>query len=193
MRRVAVVRCLVVFVAVVITGASATAPGKHNVQRTATVKASYEDTWTAVIDVFAERNWPIQTMAKDSGLISTDWMRVDASDAYADCGGSGMARTYGTQVRFNVRIKGAAATEITVNASFRELRSFDGQQRMVDCESKGAVELQIHSEVKHRAATAKKAAPSKPPVASPVSRGFYCATSPVAGLCAREIRLHQRP
>lgn len=167
--------------------ASASAPGKHTVNRTTTVKASYDDTWTAVIDVFADRNWPISSMAKDSGLIATDWMRVDAAEAYADCGGSGIARTHGTYVRFNVRVKSGNTTEVTVNASFREARSFDGQSGFADCESKGAIELQIHSDVKHRAATAKKTAPvERPPAAT--ARGYFCATSATAGLCAREKR-----
>jgi hypothetical protein len=176
-------RVAAVVAAVVLSAASASAPSKHNIQKTTTIKASFDDTWGALIDVFADRSWPIQNMAKDSGLITTDWMNAD--DSFADCGGSGIASTHGTSVRFNVRVKGAASTEITVNATFREERSFDGQHRFVDCESKGIVEATIHSEIEKRIREGTTTKQIEAP-ASPAPRGHFCATSATAGMCTRD-------
>jgi hypothetical protein len=175
-----------VIAAVIASLASASAPNKHHIQKTATLEASFDDTWAALIDVFADRSWPIQNMAKDSGLITTDWMKVD--DSFADCGGSGIASTHGTFVRFNVRVKGAASTEVTVNATFREERSFDGQHRLADCESKGVVEGVIHHEIESRirAAVPAQVRQIEKPTAPAQPRGHFCATSAAAGLCARE-------
>jgi hypothetical protein len=180
------VRSAAVTAAIILSIASASAPSKHNIRKATTIDASFDDTWTVLIDVFADRSWPIQNMAKDSGLITTDWMKAD--DGFADCGGSGIASTHGTFVRFNVRVKGAASTEVTVNATFREERSFDGQHRLVDCESKGIVEATIHDEIAKRIrdgapATAKQI---ENPATAGQPRGHFCAASATAGLCTRE-------
>lgn len=176
-------RTILLLAVLVICAASATAPGRHAVKKTIYVKASYDDTWTAVIDVFADRSWPIQNMAKDSGLITTDWMKAD--EGFADCGGSGLAIEHGTYVRFNVRVKAAESTEVTVNATFRQDRSLDDAHHFADCETKGVVEQLIHTEVEKRIragvparfdATAKEIQP----------RGHFCASSTNTGFCARE-------
>ena len=171
-----------VIAAVAVSAASATAtpPAKHEIKRTAIVHASYEDTWSALIDVFAERGWAIQNMAKDSGLITTDWMTTDAG--FGDCG-STIATTMGIFVKFNVRVKQEPPVEVAVNATFREQRKIGGQYGYVPCSSKGSVEQLIHSEVEKRTrgkiAKITAAAKSAP-------RGYFCASSPAAGLCARE-------
>jgi hypothetical protein len=178
-------RIAVVIGALVLSLASATKPQQHWFAKSATVNRPIDPVWTALIDLFADRNWAIQTMAKDSGLIVTDWMK--GAEEYGDCGGSGIATTHGVQVRFNVRVKGdGAKTEVTVNASFRELRTFDGESRMVDCESKGTVEALIHREVTARAAAIKTATVSAPAPADTKLRGFFCAAAPTTGFCSRE-------
>lgn len=192
------VRVGVVLVGVVAAAASATAPSTHNVKRSTDVSLDFEATWTAVIDLFADRGWAIDNLDKHSGLITTDWMHLgDDKDVYADCGGAGISSVHGTQIRFNVRVKPAGdSTELTVNTKFRQLRSFDGVASEVECASRGAVEAMVHEQVASRTASrppdsAQKS--NKPPAvtepAAPAPRGFYCSSStatPTAGFCARE-------
>lgn len=148
-------------------GASASAPKQHQYAKSADMAAPFDPTWDAVIDVFADRNWAITNMEKASGLITTDWMRLSSEDRFADCGGSGLASVVTREIRFNVLVrgKGPAAT-VTVNATFRELRSFDGREGYVDCESTGAVERLIHQLVDERLASRP---PPPPPPAAPAS------------------------
>ena len=53
--------------------------------------------WNAVVDVFSERNIPIKTIDRTSGLIATEQLSVASSTdtgGWADCG-----TTMGTAVR----------------------------------------------------------------------------------------------
>ncbi|MDB4960426.1 MAG: hypothetical protein JWP01_425 [Myxococcales bacterium] len=185
------VRMLVVLVLTTALAASATAPSTHAVNTTATVAASYEATWTAVLDLFAENNWAILNLDKDSGLVTTDWMRIE--DKYADCGNAPLLTTDQTSVRFNVRVKSdEGSSEVAVNASFRQLRSFDGKSHVVDCTTNGTVEGFIHRMVDSRAFSndkrkakkqerAAKAEQAAPPI-------FYCTEAPAdanLSACAR--------
>lgn len=186
-------RVMLVIACVVAAAASASAPQSRKVNTTASVTAPYEQTWEAVIDLFSERNWAIQNMDRDSGLITTDWMSLGSeAKTFADCGGSGLATVRETAVRFNVRVKPADdETSVAVNATFRQQRVFDNNSFIVDCTSMGAVEALIHREVEQRSAHATPR-PTKPvPAAAEPARprGFYCAsspTTPAAGLCTRD-------
>ncbi|MBA3542437.1 MAG: outer membrane protein assembly factor BamC [Deltaproteobacteria bacterium] len=149
---------------------------------------SYDAVWSSVIELFAERNWNISNMAKDSGLITTDWMSIDNDTPFADCGGSGITSVHGTQIRFNVLVKALDGnTSVMVNTGFRQLRSFDNVQRMVDCTSKGGVEQLIHSEVASRAAQNARVTTPQPAAPVVVTR-FYCTAAPADpthSACAR--------
>lgn len=90
------IRVSMVLVLIVATGASATAPAKHTIHKTKTISATYDATWGAVIDLVAERGWAISNMAKDSGLITTDWMSIENDTPYADCGEPGLSSVQGT-------------------------------------------------------------------------------------------------
>ena len=62
------------------------APRTYNFDRSVQfTESSYDDVWDTVVELFAERQWPIQEMEKDSGLIATDWARHD-EDGLSDCG-----------------------------------------------------------------------------------------------------------
>lgn len=132
--------------------ASASAPKQHAVERARQVEAPFEAVWTNLVEVFAAYNWPIKTMDKNSGLVATDWMVLESDSPYVDCGGSGITSVVTTQVRFNVFVRASEATRVTVNASFRQLRTFDAMTKWVTCNSTGRVEALIHSEVAARTA-----------------------------------------
>jgi hypothetical protein len=171
-----------VVVACVICGASASAPKAHAIRTTATVPANFDDTWAAVIDVFAERKWTIQTSDKASGLITTDWMRVD-EEPYADCGSAPLATSRGTRIKFNVRVKQeGSTTSVAVNTAFQQLRQFDNQQGVVECASKGTAESLIHTQVSMRATTAASRKTEE------AAQTFFCTNAPAdatVAWCAR--------
>lgn len=164
--------------------ASATAPKSHDVKQDTTVAVPLDDAWRAVVRAFAERNWPIKTIDKTSGVIATDWIRVP--EEYADCGSAPLLRKDGTRVVFNVLVlaDGAARSSITVNTKFEQVRSIGGQVSVIECSSTGQVEGKVHAYVaKHIGRS--RAQPVV--VAQPV--GFFCASSPssvAASFCARE-------
>ncbi|MEO8703929.1 MAG: hypothetical protein ABI867_28020 [Kofleriaceae bacterium] len=168
-------------------------PSTHAVKSTTTFPSSYDATWTALIDVFAERGWQIATLEKTSGLITTNWMELkDEAKLYADCGSPPLASVPRIQIRFNVRLKEAAGgASVSVNSFFRRFDSNTDTDPPIDCESTGAVEKLVHADISRRAGSA---APSpKPPVvaAAPVEapRGFFCTSSPTqakVSTCTRQ-------
>lgn len=192
-------RATLVTGSVIVAAASATAPKSHRVNKSAEVLHGFDQTWTALIDVFSEHNWAIGNMEKDSGLITTDWMSVgDDGERFADCGSEGMAVVKATQVQFNVRVKGdERVATLTVNTKFRQERYFDGNTFMADCNSRGTVEARIQNEVEviaaqneargtKRVAKKKQEAPATVPATA--QRGFFCSSSAsnqAAGFCAR--------
>lgn len=187
-----ILRICAVLASVVAAAASASAPGRHSVNSTATIPASYDATWNALIDLFAERNWAIQNLDRSSGLITTDWMTID--EKYADCGGSGLATVQGTGVRFNVRVKNddSRSSDVSVNATFRQTRSFDGRTGVVDCVSNGTVEAFVHRAVDARALSGESKAAKKheraKKAAAAVPATFYCTSAPAdanIAACAR--------
>lgn len=132
----------------VAASASASAPKNYKFEKAMHTNATYDQTWSALIEVFADNNWAIQTIEKDSGLIATDWLNLGSNTTYADCGGSGLATVVGREIRFNVFVRSeTSGSTASVTATFRELRRFDGREKLVDCSSTGHVEAYILSEV----------------------------------------------
>jgi uncharacterized lipoprotein len=169
-----ILRVVSVLLGVVAAVASAGAPASHNVRRSTEVPLDYEATWAKVIDLFSERGWSIDNIDKDSGLITTDWMNLDADrDTFADCGGSGLATVSGTQMRFNVRVKPlVTTTELTVNAKFRQLRSLNSTVGEVECSSRGAVEAMVHDHVSGRTPAPVVPTPTPDPIPLRTGRGI---------------------
>lgn len=152
-----VLRVAAVISAAVLSAASATAPQAHDVQAETTVKASYDDAWGAVVDIFSERNWVIQTTEKASGVIATDWQLLDLSgqdEKYADCGSAPLATDVAAGVRFNVRVKDeSGGAVVRVNAVFRKIRRVGSQHGTISCTSRGVLEREIQDEVAVRVAS----------------------------------------
>jgi hypothetical protein len=155
--------------------ASATAPKVHDIDKKLRLRASFDQTWTALIEVFADRSWAIATLEKDSGIITTDWMGLDEDSPFADCGSAGIASVMRREIRFNVFVRDAEVdTHVTVNATFREERRFDNKDWFVDCTSTGRVESLIHGMLadaiaSHRPLRRPEPAPAPPPPAVPAA------------------------
>jgi len=82
-----------------------------------TVQASFGRTWNAVIDQFADRNIPIRTIDRSSGLIATDMLGMGVGDSlastWADCGadmvGSQLPPGHAT---YNVLVRGDSTSTL---------------------------------------------------------------------------------
>lgn len=109
---------------------------------------TFDQAWSATVQVFAENQWSIQTLEKDSGIIVSEWLGLGRDKTFCDCGQSGLSIRKGCQVKFNVFINNDdQSPTITINAKFRELRSFDYQTYWVDCNSKGVIEESVRSSI----------------------------------------------
>lgn len=132
----------------------ATAPRTYDVHNTFAVASSPEDTWSALVDIFAANQWQIDKIDKASGLITADRMLVSKSSpesvaSYADCGevsGESERDKLATTVSFNIVTRAAGTgTTVTVNASFNRM----GRA----CASTGGIENMIRDSLR---ANAKK-------------------------------------
>jgi hypothetical protein len=84
------------------------------------VTAPYDLTWRALIQALAAENVPLRTVAKDSGVISSDDI-VSPIGVYADCGRLGAVALEGEAlVAFTVFVQAnGSATDLQVNSKMR--------------------------------------------------------------------------
>lgn len=129
----------------------ASAPVPREVARTAVYGASFDDTWTALIDLFGEAYYPIGTIEKDSGLISTEWFIPPRGQSYLDCGKPGFGTFSNPTGKFNVIVREIpTGTEIVVNSMWRGMRGIGNDLNRIQCVSTGALEREIHQELRER-------------------------------------------
>ena len=128
----------------------ATPPQIHEFQKTWTVPSSFDKTWSATVQLFAEHGWPIDTLEKDSGIIVSDWIQLNGSEsaAFVDSGNAGLAYVRSREAKFNVFIQNEGANpSLTVNTNFREQWTFDQQVWYQECTSLGVLEARLHEEI----------------------------------------------
>ena len=87
------------------------------------VAAPYDVTWAALIQALAYDNVPVRTVAKDSGVISSDDI-VSPIGVYADCGSKGDKSLEGEAlVTFIVFVRpNGQTTELQINSKMRTFR-----------------------------------------------------------------------
>jgi hypothetical protein len=112
----------------------------------------FDAAWAAIVEYFAITNLPIRTIEKASGLIVTEWLDAGVGDEdgpYCDCGGSGLAVAHWTRGKFSVFLKddGVGAVDLRVTCTYQQYRTFGDVDGMVDCNSTGYLETQLHSYV----------------------------------------------
>ncbi len=158
-------------VAGLITGCG-TAPKRYDVERSRVVNQSYETVWSGLISYLAERNIPLKSFAKDSGVIFAEAVTFD--EGQADCGSPGLLKPIARYASINILVRPqGSAQKVTVNSRFVETRfnSFDYSSTRVECNSKGVVEERILSALGPGAPTPAKwqAVPTREPSAAPAS------------------------
>jgi hypothetical protein len=129
------------------------------------VNASFGQTWDAVIDEFADRNIPIRTIERASGLVATEQLTVsDNTAGDADCGHFG---TYPprppTHAIYNVLVRGDSA-KATVKVTMRWMHV--AEKASLECSTRHrwekAFEDTARRRAEHTAAAARLQAPTIP-------------------------------
>jgi hypothetical protein len=118
-----------------------------------TVAASFDRTWSAVIDAFAARNIPIRTIDRTSGLIATDDLAVGREGGqWADCGKALGVSITPTRATYNVRVKGDARSS-TVQFTVLWQNVYPSRMGIPseNCSTKGVWESEAETDVKTRA------------------------------------------
>ncbi len=119
------------------------------------VNASFDRTWSAVIDVFAERNIPIATIDKSSGLIATTSLVIsdpkETLREWADCG-----NVEATRATYNVLVRGAgdrSTVKVTVQWVWFQSAGIFGETSR-QCVTRHVWEQAAEADIKKRAENA---------------------------------------
>lgn len=132
--------------------ACATAPVERNFETLADYRgASFTEVWDSVIDVFRGRNWAIDSLERDAGIITTEWVRSD-NESYRDCGSAGFRANHSDHTgRFQVVVRETAdGVSIRVTTSWQAVRNDARSIGVVECLSTGISERELHREVRAR-------------------------------------------
>jgi len=117
------------------------------------VKASFGRTWTAAVDIVAERSATVRTIDRPSGLIiAGDIVLGDSSTRWADCGHNPDGPFPPARMTYNVVVRGdSTSANIKINAFWAS--TLLGP--VGDCVSRGVWEAQTEALVKSRAEAAR--------------------------------------
>jgi hypothetical protein len=90
---------------------------KHDFENSRTFAGDFDRTWTAVIETAADLALPVEKIARDSGIVTLQWLAIprDWVDCYAQPPGPGASNA---AYLFNVFVRREAGTQtkVTVNS-----------------------------------------------------------------------------
>jgi hypothetical protein len=120
------------------------------------VHASAEQTWDAVVDLFAARDIPIRTSEHAFGFVATEDLPVGAEGrTWADCGTLNSVHVGPEHAIYNVLVRGDSASS-SVKATVR-WTSMAAKSGMIECSTSHAWEEAFEAEVKAHAEGARVA------------------------------------
>jgi len=112
-------------------------PRPETFQKDKVVNYPFDETWSAIVEALAEEEWPIESIEKESGLITTRFVNIGkGGNNYADCGSTifGKAersdfrcklnvfarpiQNNNTNVRINIHIEGWTGTWASSNGDW---------------------------------------------------------------------------
>lgn len=142
-------RVLGVVVGCAAAGACAMAPERPpTVMRMSALPHGFDASWSAVLDLMAERGWTLGTVDRASGLVSTGWMPLE-HPGHAECPDRGpwgsARRAYQVVVRVKPQDGAPNTTAVTVTATFRQIERVNGEEEVRACESRGTLERLFHT------------------------------------------------
>lgn len=155
-----------------------TPPSMRPIRSPSVIAAPFDSTWGAVISWFAERNIPIRTIEKASGIVVAEPSQFDIRNReaildakgkqrretsgagqlmfgpplYADCGQiAGLPPIDPSSAVFNVRVTGdAKSSTFQVNVRFAGTQFSDPKSAAAQCVSTGRWESEIEAFVRAR-------------------------------------------
>ena len=120
------------------------------------IESDYDTVWEAVIHLFADTNWSIQTIEKASGVIRSEQLKVPLDDPHSksfECQKSGWLATeaYKTvQITIFIRKKSENRTELMVNTRSQKLDYYGYNSWWVECVSLGDIETEVRDAIVSR-------------------------------------------
>src|SRR3990172_2171609 len=142
--------CILIFI--VLFSCCAHTPANYNVQSKRIYDKNYDEVWASVISIFAEKNIPIKTIEKDSGIIVTENMNIPSSEfsafnyvsKYCDCGSPGFLfifKQFTGSYNVFARKTSNDKTSVQLNTSFRASK-FSGNNfiEWTNCATTGDLE-----------------------------------------------------
>ena len=142
---------LVTIVLVTTLTGCASAPKSRDVDTLFGFDYAFDEVWSAVIEtISSEYNYPIASMEKESGLISSDWYDLtgDSNRGYCDCGGLGLNSEDSRFGRFNIFVKETSdGVTMKVNAAFEQNYSLGDTYNQRPCLTNGVLEEEIFEAV----------------------------------------------
>jgi hypothetical protein len=116
------------------------------------IAASFDHTWNAVIDIFADNSIPIQSMERASGFIVSREMSPIPDDSWADCGSGGINTVRLRAASFNVVVRGdSTSSSVRITTRFVGTVQFADNVRTTECSSNGIWERALEKKVKSKA------------------------------------------
>jgi len=117
------------------------------------IEASFDRTWAAVNESFADLQWPIQDSEKTSGQITTDWIKCVGQESlgYCECGELGLIAEENLRVKILVILKISTenSCEMMDNFTFEQICSnLEGTKHFIrKCVSTGRLETKLYEMV----------------------------------------------
>ena len=87
------IRVLAACAALLLLPACVSAPKSYSFKKSWSIGTDFDSAWTATVQLFAENNWPVATLEKDSGIIASEWVTIPHKNDACDCGSAGLLVT----------------------------------------------------------------------------------------------------
>jgi hypothetical protein len=146
-----------------------TPPASTATDDTVNLKASFDDTWNAVIQTFFQKNIPVRTLEKASGILESDDLHGEVGRD-CDCGSylgvpiGGYAGAYGGDAYYRFRVlvekRGDRETGLTLRSSCRA--KVEGVEGELVCRVVPAKDTELRTAISEKASRAGQSdAPAK--------------------------------
>jgi hypothetical protein len=112
-----------------------------------TTGADFNKTWAAVVDVLSAHNFPVESIERESGLVTTDWVSLGYGTKTCSCPGSILAVFSNHRMKVSVFVKVAGE-----GTSFRIRCHFEGfdsniMKQWTTCNSLGVTEKTLSENI----------------------------------------------
>ncbi len=135
--------------------ACASAPVVRDIESFANYRGvSFTEAWDLVVGEFASRNWAIENLERDSGIITSEWASTEGDfyRSYRDCGSAGFRANFSNyRGRFHAVVREIDdGVSVSLTTSWEVTRNSANSISSVECLSTGLLERNLYDEVRRR-------------------------------------------